>query len=491
MYNLIMVKDVRVRIAPSPTGFLHIGTARTALFNFLFAQHYKGGFVLRIEDTDLERSEKKYEEDIIEGLQWLGIEWDEFYRQSERLDIYKKYIQKLLDEGKAFWCYHSIEELEAEKQEQMKRKEAPRHICEYKVKSQKSKVKSKEGIIRLAVDENSTRIISFEDLIRGTVEWEQKLVGDLSIAKDENTPLYNLAVVVDDYEMKISHVIRGEDHISNTPKQILIQEALGFNALEYAHMPLILGIDRSKLSKRHGATSLIEFREQGYLPEAMINFMALLGWKPKHETWNIEHEAQKGRQEDVFNLDELVHHFDIHRVHKSGAVFDIKKLNWMNNQYIRGLPSEQFESAVVPFVLREIQPEKVEDDFVEKIKPILIERLEKLSDVKEFEYLFKAPEYDKSLLVWRKSDLNGAKKALELINGKLSLEDLENKDTVKNKLDEIANQEFGGDRGAVYWPLRVALTGKEKSPDPVVITSVLTKEQTLIRINHALKKLNS
>ncbi len=240
-----MAKEIRVRIAPSPTGFLHIGTAQSALFNFLFARHNNGKFILRIEDTDLERSEKRFEDDILDGLKWLGLEWDEFYRQSDRTPIYSKYIQKLLDSGKAFWCYHTEEELEEEKRGQVEKKKIQRHVCEYKAKAKsKSKdqnpnVKSekKDGIIRLAVDEDSTRKIEFNDLIRGHVEFETRLLGDFSIAKGIEIPLYNFAVVVDDYEMSISHVIRGEDHISNTPKQILTQEALGLEKPEYVHLP--------------------------------------------------------------------------------------------------------------------------------------------------------------------------------------------------------------------------------------------------------------
>lgn len=243
--------DIKVRIAPSPTGNLHIGTARTALFNYLFAKSQGGKFVLRIEDTDLERSDKKFERDIIYGLKWLGLDWDEGpYKQSDRLNFYEKYILQLLNDGKAFWCYHTEEELEEEREEQMAKKEIPRHVCLYKFSHKIEK--DKKGIIRLAVNENSKRKIDFQDMIRERVEIEEKLLGDISIAKDYRIPLYNFAVVVDDYDMGITHVIRGEDHISNTPKQILIQEALGFPRPKYGHLPLILGPDKSKMSKRHG-----------------------------------------------------------------------------------------------------------------------------------------------------------------------------------------------------------------------------------------------
>src|SRR3989338_1267749 len=297
-------QSIRVRIAPSPTGFLHIGTARTALFNWLFAKKEGGLFVLRVEDTDLERSDSKYERDIIENLEWLGLVWDEGplaapenkigelpfssqspkykgdfgpYRQSERLDVYEKHLKKLLDENLAYYCYCSKEELEAERQSMLAQGLPPRY-------SGKCRAKPKSGenlqLIRFKVSEAK---LSFTDLIRGKIAFDTSLIGDIAIAKDLKSPLYNFAVVIDDYEMKISHVIRGEDHIANTPKQILLQKALGFSLPQYAHLPLILDSDRSKMSKRYLATSIKDYRDQGYLPEALVNFMALLGWHPAPE----------------------------------------------------------------------------------------------------------------------------------------------------------------------------------------------------------------
>mgnify|MGYP001563603721 FL=1 len=316
---------IRVRIAPSPTGPLHIGTARTALFNYLFSRRYGGQFIMRIEDTDLERSDAKYEEDILEGLSWLGIAWDEGpYRQSERIEIYRKYIEKLLAEDKAFYCFHSVRELEEEKQKLMEGKKPVLHLCEYRTMGAGGRTAPKDGksdsIVRFKTP--AGKKITWHDAIRGDLSFESDLVGDFSIAKRVDVPLYNFAVVVDDCTMEISHVIRGEDHISNTPKQLLLIEALGFPVPQYAHLPLILGSDRSKLSKRHGATSVAEYRAQGYLPEALFNFMALLGWNP-------------GGTEEIFSKEELAKEFSLERVQKSGAVFDIKKLDWMNGEYIR------------------------------------------------------------------------------------------------------------------------------------------------------------
>src|SRR3989338_10579184 len=371
---------IRTRIAPSPTGKLHIGTVRTALFNWLFAKHHAGEFVLRIEDTDLERSSVEFEKNILSGLEWLGLKWNEFYKQSERLDRYEKHLKKILEEKKAFWCYHTKEELEKEKEEQTQKKEAPRHICEHKYVNHESGIMNQgAGIIRLKVDENSNRIIHFEDIVRGHIEFEQRVIGDLSLAKDLRTPLYNFAVVVDDYEMKITHVIRGEDHIANTPKQILIAEALGFNLPQFAHLPLILGEDRSKLSKRHEAVNFEEYIKTGYLPEALINFLALLGWSPNNNA-------------EILTKNEIIEQFSLEKVHKSGAIFDIKKLNWLNSQYIKELNDEGLTELVLPFVEKYFG--KQERGFILKLAPLFRERLEYLGQVKEFKYFFSEPNYD-------------------------------------------------------------------------------------------------
>jgi nondiscriminating glutamyl-tRNA synthetase len=465
-----MTKEVRVRIAPSPTGYLHIGTARTALFNWLFAQHNGGKFILRIEDTDLERSEKKFEDDILKGLEWLGLNWDEFYKQSDRTKIYSKYIQKLLDDGKAFHCYHSEEELEKERQEQIAGRGVLAHFCEYKNKPVEH---AQTGIIRLSVDRDSKRRIKFNDIIRGEIEFEERLLGDISIAKDTNTPLYNIAVVVDDYEMDITHVIRGEDHIANTPKQILLQEALGFERPEYAHLPLILGPDRSKLSKRHAVTSLAEYRDTGYLPEALLNFLALLGW------------TSDDSEKEILTKDKIVKQFSLDKVHKSGAVFDIKKLNWINSQYIKTYDDAELAELTAPFVEKNFG--KQEKDYLIKISPLFRERLEYLDQVKEFHFFFREPEYDGGLLHWKDAGDEETKNSLaetEKIIEKIGVED---KEKLRGELDQLGKRLTG--RGLVYWPLRVALTGEKASPDPVDVTCILGKEKTLGRVKRAVEKL--
>lgn len=474
----VKIPVIRVRIAPSPTGFLHIGTARTALFNWLFARHKsEGKFILRIEDTDIERSDKKYEEDIIKQLEWLGLKWDEFYKQSERTQIYTKYIKKLLDEGKAFRCYHSEEELEMERQEQMAHKSAPAHFCEHKIPNSKFQIpNSEKGIIRLAVNKNSNRKIKFKDIIRGEIEFEERLLGDISIAKDEQIPLYHFAVVVDDYTMNISHVIRGEDHIVNTAKHILIQEALGFDTPQYAHLPMILAPDKSKLSKRHGATSIREYKETGYLADALVNYMALLGWTPDNPS------------QEILTKNEMIEQFDdLSKIHKSGAVFNIEKLNWINSQYIKTYNDRGLAKLVEPFVERYFGRQDL--DYLEKISPLFRERLEYLSQVKEFAFFFKEPEYDAELLKWKNAANEKIKNNLAAVQKIIEETGTDHKEKLREQLDTLGQKL--GDRGLVYWPFRVAITGLKASPDPVDVAWVLGKEKTLARVGIALNKFTA
>jgi len=483
-----MSNEVRVRIAPSPTGYLHIGTARTALFNWFFARHAsEGKFILRIEDTDLERSEKKFEDDIVEQLEWLGLKWDEFYKQSDRTKIYSKYIQKILDSGKVFWCYHSEDELEKEREELADAKKPPVHWCEHKKQEAlNTKHEAKNGIIRLAIDQNSTRRIKFQDIIRGEIEFEEKLLGDISIAKNLETPLYHFAVVIDDYEMDITHVIRGEDHIANTAKHILIQEALGFDQPQYAHMPMILAPDRSKLSKRHGATAVAEYRQLGYLPDALVNYMALLGWTPRNS------------QREIMTANEIIQQFAIEDIHKSGAVFDIKKLNWINSQYIKMENDEGLCRLARPFIEKYFGQQDKEPML--KIAPLLRERLEYFDQVKEFHFFFKEPEYDSSLLRWKSRGDDEIRESLQKVKKIIENWDGEDKSVLRSELDGLGkgtgdpstrSTGSGQDRGLTYWPLRVALSGEKASPDPVELAYILGKEKTLERVDAAVAKLMS
>lgn len=459
---------VRTRIAPSPTGPLHIGTARTALFGWLYAKQNKGSFILRIEDTDLERSDKRFEKDILEGLSWLGLIWDEdIYRQSERINIYEKYLKKLLNDSKAFWCPHTEEELASEREEQMGEKKPLRHICSFRNENKN------HGIIRIKNDVSNN--IEFDDMIRGKVSFRSELLGDFVLAKDLKTPLYNFAVVVDDYEIKISHVIRGEDHIPNTPKQILIQRALGIPSPIYAHLPLILGSDRSKLSKRDGATSINEYKKDGYLPEAVVNFMALLGWHPKDDR-------------EIFSKEKLLKEFSFDRVQKGGAVFDIKKFNWMNGEYIKSAKTSEISDAFMQFLPNEWQEIANKDKvFWADIINLEKERISKLSEITNLvDYFFKNPYYSKELLRWKDKqeyqDIKLHLNALSKIISKVE-EDSFNKDSLQEAIMPYANKQGRGD---VLWPLRVALSGKRHSPGPFDIASILGKNTTIERIASAL-----
>ncbi|PIV44874.1 MAG: glutamate--tRNA ligase [Candidatus Nealsonbacteria bacterium CG02_land_8_20_14_3_00_37_10] len=485
-FKFIKPGEVRTRIAPSPTGYLHIGLARTALFNYLFTKKHEGSFVLRVEDTDLERSSLEFEKDIIENLKWLGIDWDEGpdiggkygpYRQTQRTDMYKKYIEKLIAEDKAYYCFCSEEELEAQRQYQMSRGLAPKYSgkCANLDKETVKKYLSegKPSVIRFRI---IPKKLHFDDLIRGRVEFDTELMGDIVIAKNLETPLYNFAVVIDDFEMKISHVIRGEDHISNTPKQILIQEALGFSQPLYAHLPLILGTDRSKLSKRHGATSVSDFRKQGYLPEALINFMAFLGWNP-------------GDEREIYSMNSLIKEFSLEKVQKAGAVFNIKKLDFLNGFYIRQRSPEKLTELCLPYLIEAgfIIKEKADLEYLKKIISIYQERLKKLSEIVELtDFFFKEKlNYDKNLLRWKEmsdKEIKDSLNKLEKLLSKVKLEDW-NKTNLERVL--LPESEKIGDRGKLLWPLRVALTGKEASAGPFEIAEILGKEKTIKRIKEA------
>ncbi len=485
MTSKFIKPGVRTRIAPSPTGFLHIGTSRTALFNYLFVKKYQGQFVLRIEDTDLERSDIKFEKDIIEGLKWLGLQWDEGpevggdfspYRQSERTYTYAKYIQRLIDEEKAYHCFCSQEELDAQRSNMMTAGMAPIYSgkCRNLSKQEVTERLSAENkhIIRFKMP---SKKISFTDLVKGKLEFDTALIGDIAIAKSVSIPLYNFAVVVDDFEMKITHVIRGEDHISNTPKQIALFEALDFSIPEFAHLPLILGSDRSKMSKRDGATSIIEYKETGFLPEALINFIALLGWNP-------------GDSREIFSLEELVSEFSVERIQKSGAIFNIQKLESINSYYIKNKPIEELTKLCEPYF--EKAGLKIGFEKLKKIVKLEQERIKRLSEILEVSKLFfEETDYAPEILVWKKSDKATAIKALQIVLAEFEkINDADfSMDRLKPILDSIITK-FGG-AGEVFWPFRVALSGQQSSPPPLEIAEILGKNESLTRIQVAINKL--
>ncbi|MBI4225067.1 MAG: glutamate--tRNA ligase [Candidatus Sungbacteria bacterium] len=487
------MSNIRVRIAPSPTGNLHVGTARAALFNYLFAKHHGGTFILRIEDTDLERSDKKYEQNIFEGLQWLGIDPDEGpeqgglygpYRQTERTAKYEEYIQRLLDAGKAFYCFHG----EGEMRETQPAAYAPHRCDEYRnlthdegqaIKEAKDKEYGKntgQYVIRFKTPIGEK--IMFTDMVREELSFDSNLLGDFAIAKDTTIPLYHLAVVVDDIEMKISHVIRGEDHIPNTPKHVLLFRAFGVEPPHFAHLPLILGPDRSKLSKRHGAMSVTDYREQGYLPEALFNFLALLGWNP-------------GDDREILTKDELIAAFSLEKVQKSGAIFDFQKLDWMNGEYIRRKPLSELAELATPFLEKSgllqfsiFNFQFSKKEYIERIIALEQSRLKKLSEIGErVEYFFKPPVYAKELLHWKNmgdAELLASLERAEKIIGELE-QDSSREVIEKTFLDAIGE----GDKGSLLWPLRVALSGKKASPGPFEIMAILGIEESLKRIKAA------
>jgi len=443
---------VVTRIAPSPTGPLHIGTARSALFNYLFAHHHKGQFIIRIEDTDQERGKEEFETDILEGLEWLGIKHDALYRQSERTQIYQSYIKQLLENSSA-----------------------------YLSKEKSKKVRGEEvEVVRLR---NPNKKVSFQDMLRGTIEFDTTELGDFIIARNTNEPLYHLAVVIDDHEMKITHVIRGEDHISNTPRQILIQEALNLPRPHYVHIPLILTKDRSKMSKREGGSSIQKYREKGYFPEAVVNYLALLGWNP-------------GTEKELFTLDELIASFDIAKIQRGGAVFDEEKLNWFNRQYIKtGISERGLQKAIRARLPRRITEMKgYNEKVLERLIPVLQEKIKVLAEIDEFaesgdlDYYFTKPKYDIHKLLWRdETNLTVTKSHIQEVGNLIQQIPASNfsVQSIKKAVWGYADEKG---RGAVLWPMRYALSGKEKSPDPFTLAYVLGKRETLERLAETIEK---
>lgn len=503
----------RVRFAPSPTGFFHVGSARTTLFNYLYAKKTKGKFILRIEDTDQQRSKKEYEEDIFNSLNWLNLNFDEGpgkegkcgpYRQSERKKIYKKYITKLFEEKKIYPCFCTKQELEKERNAQLARGEAPKYSGKCRnINSDKAKERIAKGekfIFRLKIEKE--RNISFEDKIRGQVSFHTSNIGDFPVSKGFDQPFYNTACAIDDHEMKITDIIRGEDHISNTPKQILIQEALKFQTPNYAHLPLILAPDKSKMSKRFGAVTVSEYKKMGFLPEALINFLALLGWSP-------------GDNREFFTLDQLEDEFSVERCKKSGAVFNKDKLEYINSLHIKNTDCEKLTKLCIPYLIANnlITPEykekeyppamgartlttsfktsdgrSIDFDTIKKIIKELQDRMTILSQITELStYFFKKINTDLKLLQWKQME---KKEILEVIDKAINILSNINKwekDIITKKLLEEANQYEK--RGKFLWPLRAALTGEKASIGPFEMAWILGQEEAIKRLREAKKSL--
>ena len=438
------------RFAPSPTGYLHMGSARTALFNHLFTRQRGGKAVLRIEDTDKERSTKEYETSIIESLKWLGLDFDETFKQSDREEIYTRYLKKLIDDGKAYVS-----------------KETPVEAGD------------RTEVIRF---KNPNVKITFTDMIRGEVEFDTAELKDFVIAKSLEEPLYHLAVVVDDFEMGVTHVIRGEDHISNTPRQILIQEAIGAPRPIYAHLPIILATDKSKLSKRkHGESASLDFyHKKGYLPGAVINFLALLGWNP-------------GTDQELFDIKQLESAFDLGKVQKSGAVFNVEKLDWLNRQYLLKLSDDDFSSRAAAF-LPEWLP--MNGRLFKRMLPLIKDKVSAFGEIAplfgengELRFVKEQADYKAESLLWKKNP-DKASTIAHLKECRLLIESMAPEpftaESIKTTIWPYAESKG---KGEVLWPLRMALTGQEKSPDPFVSASVLGREESLRHIDAALKKL--
>lgn len=500
------VKKIKVRFSPSSTSNMHIGTVRMALFNYLYAKQHDGKIIMRMEDTDREHSKKEFSDDILDGLKWLGLVWDEgpFY-QAQRGEIYKRYLQKLLYEDKAYYCFCSHEELEAQKQYQMSRSEPPVYSGKCagipKVEVLNLVSKGKQFVIRFRAE---SKKIKFNDLVRGDMEFDTALIGDFVIAKDIDTPLYNFTAVVDDFEMEVTHVIRGEDHISNTSRQILIQKALDFPRPIYAHLPIIMGTDRSKLSKRHGAVSITEYRRQGYLPQALLNFAAFLGWNP-------------GTEKEIYSMKELLKDFSMDKVQKGGAIFNPARLDYLNSVYIRQeLPKELVKLCVPYFieagfiveepgigekVYKNRQTgERIEPVFLNKVVLYQQPRLKKLSEVSESSGFFFADklDYEKDLLKWRESSVKDTVAALdELMNVLLKIEagDWAQENLEQAVLPRIAEFNLSRgfaekDRGYLLWPLRVSLCGQKMSIGPFEMADILGRDKSLKRLAAAKEIIN-
>jgi len=466
-----LTDTIRVRFAPSPTGHLHIGGARTALFNWLYAQHNKGTFILRIEDTDRTRSTDEYIEAIIEGMKWLNLDWQEGpFRQTDRFDVYRNYVAKLVQEGKAYHCYCSAEELEQRRHLAIAQGKPQKY--DGRCRELKEPIPGRMSVVRFKTPQQGETVV--DDLIRGSVVFENSQLDDLIILRSDNTPTYNFTVVVDDVDMSITHVIRGDDHLNNTPKQIHIYKALGYKTPKFAHLPMILGADKTRLSKRHGATSVMAYYEMGYLPDALVNYLVRLGWS-------------HGDQE-VFSRGELINYFSFENVGNAAAVFNPEKLLWLNQQYIMAAAPEKLAELVIPFLKKEniiAEGQTLDMVWLARAVKTLQERAKTLI------------ELAKSLRYYIAEDVIFDEKAKEkFLNEKslLLLNDLRDTlalhaDFTHAGLEPVFKgivEKHGVKLGALAQPVRVAMTGGTESPGIYEVLEVLGKEKTLKRLERAI-----
>jgi glutamyl-tRNA synthetase len=469
-----LAERVRVRFAPSPTGFLHIGGARTALFNWLYARHQGGTFILRIEDTDRSRSTDEYIEAIIEGMKWVGLDWDEGpFRQTDRFDVYRSYIARLVEEGKAYHCYCSPEELEGRRQEALAQGRSPRY--DGRCRHLREPVPGRAPAVRFRMPQEGHTVV--DDMIRGKVEFENAQLDDLIILRSDGTPTYNFTVVVDDVDMEITHVIRGDDHLNNTPKQMQLYNAFGYPMPKFAHLPMILGADKTRLSKRHGATSVMAYYEMGFLPDALINYLVRLGWS-------------YGDQE-VFTKEELIQYFTFENVGKAAAVFNPEKLLWLNQQYIIASTPEGLAELVVPFLLKEkivVEGQTLDMNWLARAVKTLQERAKTLVELARSlrYYILENVEFDEKA---KNKFLNEKSRDLliELMGALSGISEFTHSsiETVFRSIIE----KHGVKLGSLAQPVRVALTGGTESPGIFEVLEIVGKEKTIKRIEKAIETI--
>lgn len=489
-----MSNEVRVRYAPSPTGHLHIGNARTALFNYLYARHFNGKFIIRTEDTDDKRNVEGGEESQLKYLKWLGLEWDEGadiggdfgpYRQTERLDIYQKYIDDLLERGLAYKCYMTEEELEAEREEQRANGEVPKYAGKHRdLTEEQIKAFEEEGrqpSIRIRVPQNKT--YSFQDIVRGEITFESSDFGDWVIVKKNGVPTYNFAVAIDDHLMEITHVLRGEEHISNTPKQMMVYDAFGWTAPQYGHMTLILNEERKKLSKRdeHILQFIEQYRNLGYLPEAMFNFISLLGWSPVGE-------------EEIFTKDELIEMFDPDRLSTSAAIFDQHKLKWMNNEYIKKADLSRVIDLAMPHLIEaEKLPEDMDSEtreWAENVITLYREQLRYGAEIVELTELFFQKEISYDEEAWKVLGEEQVPEVLQVFTDKLIHLESFDKDSIKAQFK--ATQKETGHRGKkLFMPIRIATTGQMHGPELPFAIELLGRDIIVDRLDKLLKQMGA
>lgn len=493
---------IRVRFAPSPTGFLHVGGLRTALYNYLFAKQNKGVFFLRIEDTDQSRYIPGTVEALLKTIETVRFEIDEGpvlkngkmiekgkygpYFQSQRLDIYKKYADELVVAGHAYYCFCSADRLDQLRKTQELNKQPTMYdgLCRNLTQAEQKKrvAAGEKHVIRMNMPKEGQTI--FQDLIHGEVKFENKLIDDQVLIKSDGFPTYHLAHAIDDRLMETSHVIRGDEWLSSTPKHLQLFKAFGWPAPEYAHIPLLLNPNHSKLSKRQGDVAVEDYLKKGYLVEALINFVSLLGWNP-------------GTEKELFSLDGLIKEFSLAKVQKAGAIFNLEKLDWMNSEYIKKTPIKKLVGLCLPY-LKEAGllsggiMKKELGIMVENIVKLEQERMAKLSDLPgAVAFFFKMPDFPAKMLVWRKSDAGTTLQRLEkLLTFYDTWKERWNKDALEQGTMAMIKKE-NLDNGTTLWPMRVALSGLEKSPGPFEIAGILGQKETLLRLNSAIHKLKS